>query len=142
MISPNEVAKEVLSSQHFKEARSNAEKYSRNPKKIKDLLKKVSEKTNEMEKYEKKAPISELLENINILYRLIKAYYDKEYRDIAIQSVIWAIVAITYFVSPVDFIPDSMRNIGYIDDILVVLFVLKSIKHDVDDFLNWESQKQ
>lgn len=48
------------------------------------------------------------------------------------------IVAIIYFVSPIDMIPDALVGIGFIDDAAVIAFVVAQINADLDNFLAWE----
>ena len=44
-----------------------------------------------------------------------------------------------YFVSPLDVIPDSIPVLGYIDDALVVGLALKTVRADLDAFMEWET---
>jgi uncharacterized membrane protein YkvA (DUF1232 family) len=48
------------------------------------------------------------------------------------------LVAVIYFVSPIDFIPDAIPGVGLIDDALVVTLTVKQVKADLDDFMAWE----
>ena len=47
------------------------------------------------------------------------------------------IAAIIYFVSPIDLIPDMLPG-GFIDDAMVIGFIIAQIKSDLDNFLTWE----
>ncbi|MEJ8553076.1 YkvA family protein [Tepidibacter sp. Z1-5] len=142
MINPSQVAKDILSSEYFKNARKNAQIYSNDINKIEEILLQVDYKLNNMKFNENEEKVVELVSNMKNLYRLVKVYYSDEYEDINIESIVWAIVAINYFISPVDFIPDSMENVGYIDDMIVVYFVLSNIKSELDEFLIWEKNKE
>lgn len=50
--------------------------------------------------------------------------------------------ALLYFLSPIDFIPDSIPGIGYVDDAAVVLACLKLVQSDVDEYREWQSQSK
>jgi uncharacterized membrane protein YkvA (DUF1232 family) len=52
------------------------------------------------------------------------------------------VVAIIYFVSIVDLIPDFLPGAGFIDDAAVVAFVITKIKSDIDKYLLWESEQK
>lgn len=142
MINPSQVAKDILSSEYFKNARKYAQIYSNDINKIEEILLQVDYKLNNMKFNENEQKVVEFVNNMKKLYRLVKTYYSDEYKNINIESIIWAIVAINYFISPVDFIPDSMENVGYIDDMIVVYFVLSNIKSELDKFLIWEKNKE
>ncbi|CAH2213103.1 YkvA family protein [Tepidibacter aestuarii] len=142
MINPSQVAKDILSSEYFKNARQNAQIYSNDINKIEEILLQVDYKLNNIKFDENEEKVVEFISNMRNLYKLVKAYYEEEYKCINIESIVWAIVAINYFISPVDFIPDSMKNVGYIDDMIVVYFVLSNIKCELDDFLIWEKNRE
>ncbi|WFD08841.1 YkvA family protein [Tepidibacter hydrothermalis] len=142
MINPSQVAKDILSSEYFKNARKDAQIYSNDINKIEEILLQVDYKLNNMKFDKNEQKVVEFVGNMKKIYRLVKTYYSDEYKDINIESIVWAIVAINYFISPVDFIPDSMENVGYIDDMIVVYFVLSNIKSELDKFLIWERNKE
>jgi uncharacterized membrane protein YkvA (DUF1232 family) len=52
------------------------------------------------------------------------------------------VVAIIYFVSPIDLLPDWIPLGGFIDDAAVIGFVLKQINTDLEQFLKWEAVKK
>ncbi|MCT4509786.1 MAG: DUF1232 domain-containing protein [Tepidibacter sp.] len=142
MINPNQVAKEILSSDYFKNARKNAQIYSKDINKIEEILLQVDYKLSNIKFDENEKKLVEFANNMKKLYNLVKSYYQEEYKCIDIESIEWAIVAINYFISPVDFIPDSMGNVGYIDDMIVMYFVLSNIQSELDKFLIWEKNKE
>ena len=73
------------------------------------------------------------------MLRLIRAYYSGMYRDVPWQSLVSIVAAVIYVVNPLDLIPDAIPVIGLLDDALVVAFVLKSVKDDLDAFMEWEA---
>ena len=75
------------------------------------------------------------------MIRILRAYYRREYRDVPQQSLVTIIGAVIYFVSPTDFIPDWIPVAGYLDDAFVVGLALKSVKDDLDAFMQWEAQR-
>lgn len=85
-----------------------------------------------------KGMLSEIWDDLMALIRLVKAWVQGKYKDVPWETIIWAIVAIIYFVNPFDLIPDFIPFIGYLDDALVIAWVVRSIKKDLDDFKDWE----
>jgi uncharacterized membrane protein YkvA (DUF1232 family) len=116
--------------------KSKAEVYVRDPEKAKKLLEDAVKKTKGFEK--NRGPLGEVWSYLTALFRLLKTYIRKEYRDIPWASIVLVTVGIIYFVSPVDLISDALPGIGLIDDAGVIAFVVAQIKADLDNFLAWE----
>ena len=72
------------------------------------------------------------------MIRLIRAYANGSYREIPVASLLMVLVAVIYFVSPIDLIPDFIPVAGYIDDALVVSLAINQVKIDLDAFMQWE----
>ena len=119
----------------LEKTKSKAEEYARDPKKAKKLLDDAVKKAKSYEK--NRGPLGEVWSYLTALFRLLKAYIQKDYRDIPLGSMVLVIGAIIYFVSPIDLIPDILPG-GYIDDAALIAFVIKQIKVDLDNFMAWE----
>ena len=52
------------------------------------------------------------------------------------------VVAIIYFVVPIDLMPDWIPLAGFVDDAAVLVFVIAQIKSDLDKYLKWEADKE
>ena len=118
--------------------KSRAEEYARDPSKAKKLLNDAVKKAKSYEK--NSGPLGEVWSYLTALVRLLKAYIRREYRDIPWGSMVLVIVAIIYFVSPLDLIPDILPG-GLIDDAAVIAVVVAQIKADLDNFLTWEVEQ-
>ena len=75
------------------------------------------------------------------MIRLVRAYGTGEYKVVPWETVALIIVALVYFVSPLDFIPDVIPVAGYVDDAAVIGFVVASVKTDLDEFVEWETER-
>jgi len=123
----------------IEKTKSKAEEYARDPQKAKKLLDDAVKKTKSFEK--NRGPLAEVWSYLTALFRLLSAYIRNDYREIPWGSMVLVIVAIIYFVSPVDLIPDFLPG-GFIDDAAVIAFVIAQIKSDLDNFLAWEVGQQ
>jgi uncharacterized membrane protein YkvA (DUF1232 family) len=123
-------------SEVIEKTKNKAEEYARDPKKAKKLLEDAVKKAKGYEK--NRGPLGEVWSYLTALFRLLKAYSSGKYRDIPWSSMVLVIVAIIYFVSPVDLIPDVIAGIGFLDDAAVIGIVVAQIKADLDNFLAWE----
>lgn len=129
---------EAVKSPEFQKAKSKAEEYARDPEKAKKLVNEAMKKA----KGKNKGPLGEVWRYLTALIRLTRAYFNKNYTDVPWQTIVLAIAALIYFVSPIDFIPDFIPGVGYLDDAGVISIVVASIKADLDNFLEWEDDQK
>jgi uncharacterized membrane protein YkvA (DUF1232 family) len=78
---------------------------------------------------------------LRLIARMLKAHLSGEYKAFSKRSIILLVFALVYFITPFDLIPDFIPALGFSDDISIVLFVLRSIKEDVDNFEIATSEK-
>lgn len=131
---PGISGKKVQNSASFAKAESKAKEYAKDPKKLHKLFEDAAEKTKETPK----GPFGETWAYLQAMIRLIRAYANGTYREIPGASLLMILVAVIYFVSPIDFIPDFIPVAGFIDDALVIALALKQVKADLDAFMAWE----
>ncbi len=134
----NKPSKAIISNA-VEKTKSKAEEYINNPDKSKQLLNAALKKSQQKEK--NKGPLAETWDSLTALFRLLRAYLHREYTAIPWGSIVLAVVAIIYFVSPIDLLPDWLPLAGFIDDAAVIAFVIAQIKSDLDTFLRWEANK-
>jgi len=113
-----------------------ARKLIRNPEELLAVLATALKKA-----YSKRKSLYKIFEDFLLLFRLVRAWVLGEYRQVSRVTIFWAVLAILYFLSPLDAIPDIFPG-GYIDDIMVISYILKRIKSDLDVFSGWERAKK
>jgi uncharacterized membrane protein YkvA (DUF1232 family) len=86
-----------------------------------------------------KSRLGSLRTDLPVLIRLIKAYARGDYRRLPWKSIVLATTALLYFVTPFDIIPDFIVGTGFLDDAVVVAYVLKAIRDDLGRFEEWEA---
>lgn len=77
-------------------------------------------------------------DDLRVLIRLVQRAVRGQYR-LPWRSLVYAMSAILYFLSPLDLIPDFLLGIGYVDDVAVVFGVLNALRDDLERFTAWES---
>ena len=122
----------------IEKTKNKAEEYARDPRKAKKLLDDAVKKAKSYER--NRGPLAEVWSYLTALFRLLRAYIRRDYQDIPWSSIVLVIVAIIYFVSPIDLIPDFLPG-GLLDDAAVIAFVIAQIKTDLDNFLAWEVEQ-
>lgn len=85
--------------------------------------------------------MGEVWNYLTTLFRLLKNYIHRDYQEIPWGSIVLVIVAIIYFVSPIDLIPDIIPWLRLTDDAAVIAIVIAQIKTDLDNFLAWEVEQ-
>ena len=56
-----------------------------------------------------------------------------------IQNVALIIAAVSYFLMPVDAIPDFILSVGLVDDVALLIWTFKTVKDEIDKFRRWET---
>lgn len=125
---------DVRSSEAYRMAESKAKQYAKDPDKMKQLFEDAAKKS----KSARSGLFGETWAYLQAMIRLVRAYSNGSYREIPIGSLVSILVAVIYFVSPIDFIPDVIPIAGLVDDAIVAGFVLKMVRDDLDAFMEWE----
>jgi uncharacterized membrane protein YkvA (DUF1232 family) len=76
---------------------------------------------------------------LQTMLRLIRAYERGEYQQVSNDALMWIVAALNYLVDPFDFIPDMTPFLGFVDDAIVVGFVVDKTRQTLDDFMMWET---
>jgi len=83
--------------------------------------------------------VGKYISDIACMVSLVRNYIRKEYTDIPLGTIISIVSTLIYIISPIDLLPDSIPLVGYIDDITLLLWVLKSINSDVEEYKKWRA---
>jgi uncharacterized membrane protein YkvA (DUF1232 family) len=69
---------------------------------------------------------------------MMRNHFNKTYTGMSQWTILWMVVGIVYAISPIDLIPD-IPIIGYIDDAVVLGFVLTQVKKEIVKYQTWKS---
>ena len=109
----------------------------RQEQKVVQLLQNVG---NKLLKFAKNSKVKALTNPIQIFIRMIKAHFSGEHK-ISFGTLGLILLAMVYFISPIDLIPDFLGFFGFADDLSIVLAVYAKVKDEIDSFLEWERTK-
>lgn len=70
--------------------------------------------------------------------RLVKSWLNGMYRVFPWRTFFIFILVAIYAINPFDLIPDFIPFFGIIDDAAMLGFLFRSLKQDVEKFLEWE----
>ncbi|WP_417885411.1 YkvA family protein [Zunongwangia sp.] len=92
-------------------------------------------------KFEKKGALKRYIDDVQILFNLIRDYANGHYKEIPFNVVAAIGAALIYVLSPLDLIPDFIPVIGYLDDAAVIAFCLNLIEKDLVAYKLWKNTK-
>lgn len=81
------------------------------------------------------------LSNVPVLISMVRSYATGEYPDLPIGTVIAAVSALLYLLSPFDLIPDAIPVVGYADDAAVICACLNLIQSDLNEYKGWRDAR-
>jgi uncharacterized membrane protein YkvA (DUF1232 family) len=111
-----------------------AEALSKQEAKVRVLLSDVGQK---LVKASNNSKIQQVLEPISIFIRMVKAHFSGAHK-LSNSTLGMVLLALIYFLSPFDFMPDFLGLMGFVDDASVILAVYAKLKNEVNEFLVWE----
>lgn len=85
--------------------------------------------------------LGQLREDLRLMQALCLAWWRGEYRAISPKALVTIVAGLLYFVSPLDAIPDWLLGVGFLDDIAVLGWVLKTVADELARFKDWRSSQ-
>lgn len=76
--------------------------------------------------------------DIKLMFAMIRDYWQGNYRDVPWKSIAAITGALIYVMNPLDFIPDFILGVGFLDDVGVVAFCLKLVESDLHRYAAWK----
>lgn len=112
-----------------------AEQIAGNDGKLKKLLHQAGDKIKQVGDNPK---VAAALEPLMVFKRMVIAHRAGMYR-VSNKTLGLIVLGLVYFVMPMDIIPDFLPLLGFADDLSVIIAIYNSVKHEIEDFLTWES---
>jgi uncharacterized membrane protein YkvA (DUF1232 family) len=119
----------------FAQAQSQAESAARDKNKTKQLLRDALNKA-----YQNRNQLKSVWEDLMAVCRMLKAWSKGDYQSVPWKTIVLSLATIIYFLNPFDVAPEFIPGVGYLDDAVVLGFVVNSIKKELEKFLRWESE--
>ena len=119
----------------FERIKRKAETYLNDSVKATELLRKAGEKAAK-----RKGALEGVWHDLLDLFRLLRAWIKGEYQGVSWQTMLLVTTSILYFVIPLDVVPDFIAMFGFLDDVAIISFVLRQVRNELDEFLDWEKK--
>ncbi|MGZ4451201.1 MAG: YkvA family protein [Nocardioides sp.] len=130
-----ERARSAPTSRYFTNARTRARRMIDDP----EALERVAQESSSRTSADTSGHFSGVLDDFRTLVRLVVAYARGQYREIPPDSLVLVVAGLLYVVSPLDLIPDAVPVIGMADDAVVVGWVIKAVREELEAFRAWEA---
>jgi len=77
--------------------------------------------------------LKKYIDDIKMFFNMLRDYFNGKC-DLPIQTIIAIGVTLIYVLSPVDFIPDFIPVVGFIDDAFVIGLCIELITGDIENY--------
>jgi uncharacterized membrane protein YkvA (DUF1232 family) len=124
----------TVRSRAFAKAVLNAKPYLLSPQLLAKLIRQAAQKSASLPR----APFRESWAYFHTMLRLLHAYQSGAYNKVPANALLSIVAAVAYLVDPIDFIPDEIPFLGFLDDATVLEFAMEKTRQTLDDFMAWE----
>ncbi|MBK1851299.1 DUF1232 domain-containing protein [Marinobacter sp. 1-4A] len=94
------------------------------------------------EKVKNSGKLQRFSADIKLMFSMIRDYWNGNYRSVPWKSIAAMAGALLYVMNPLDFIPDLIFGIGFVDDVGVVALCLKLVESDLHKYAAWKEHKE
>lgn len=86
----------------------------------------------------RKPGIRQMYDDIRTLVELLRDYKSGAYRELSRSSALLIIGGLIYLVSPIDLLPDFILGLGFLDDAVILGYVIKQLFGVLDHYKTWK----
>lgn len=85
--------------------------------------------------------VGDKLAKAPIFASLLYDYFKGNYKEIPVGSILSVIACLLYFVSTIDFIPDVIPFLGYVDDAMCLALCSQWVSQDIIEYEAWRREQ-
>lgn len=89
-----------------------------------------------------RGPLAQVWDDMQTAIRLARAWARRDYPGVARSTIVLIVAGLLYFLSPIDAILDAIPVLGFVDDALVLGWVVRQVRSDLEAFRAWERRHQ
>ena len=88
-----------------------------------------------------RGPLARIWDDLQTALRLSRAWSRRDYRGVTRGTIVLVVAGLLYLVSPIDAIIDAIPVLGFLDDALVLGWVFRQVRWELDAFREWETRR-
>lgn len=88
-----------------------------------------------------RGPLGRIWDDLQTALRLARAWSRRDYRGVTRSSIVLVVAGLLYLLSPIDAIIDAIPVLGFLDDALVLGWVFRQVRWELDVFREWETRR-
>ena len=103
------------------------------------LLRAVEQATRKAAAVGSRPLLKAVLEELKAMLGLLKAWATGTYPGVSKTNLLLIAGAVVYFLMPTDLLPDFIFGAGYVDDAMVITWVITTAREELDRFKRWRA---
>lgn len=100
--------------------------------KAEEMVRKINRKLNNI------PFVGEYFADVPTLCLMLGDYVTGKYKEIPFATMLGIVVALAYFLSPIDIVPDFIPVAGLLDDAAVIGFAIQAAHNDIAEYKEWK----
>ena len=100
----------------------------------------AQEKINDMDN-DPPSALETLWRDIKLMASMLRDYWDGKYTTLAWSTVVAISIALAYFISPIDAIPDIIPVAGFLDDAVILRIAMQFVSLELDQYRTFKKIK-
>jgi uncharacterized membrane protein YkvA (DUF1232 family) len=88
-----------------------------------------------------RGPLRRIWDDLQTALRLSRAWSRHDYPGVTRGTIVLVVAGLLYLVSPIDAIIDAIPVLGFLDDALVLGWVFRQVRWELEAFREWETRR-
>ena len=99
-----------------------------------DDAQKVMDNQEKIEKIASNETLRKYLADIKLYFKMLGDVFTGKYKKVPVGTIAAIVGTLLYVLSPIDFIPDFIPVVGYLDDAAMLALCLNFTRFDVEEY--------
>jgi len=106
-----------------------------------DDAQKILQSEKRLDKITLAPALKECAADVKLFFAMLRDFVTKKYPYLPLRVCIVVAGALAYLLTPLDFLPDFIPALGFVDDAALIALCVKFAAQDIDDYKAWLKEK-